>query len=177
MSGEQKSSPVRNSYWIIPDRFRAGEYPGSLQEEEARSKIRWLLNQDIDFFIDLTEPGECDLRPYDHLLHDEAIKLDKKVTYQRMPIEDYSVPGKDAMEEILQAIDNALSEWRNIYLHCLGGAGRTGVVVGCYLAEHGFPGDEALEMIELFRHDLPNQSRRSPETEEQRRMVKEWKTG
>jgi protein-tyrosine phosphatase len=78
------------------------------------------------------------------------------------------------MVEILDTIDLALSEGKNIYLHCFAGMGRTGMVVGCYLARHGMPGDKALEMIHVLRRDIHNHDKKSPETEGQRRMVMEW---
>ena len=31
-----------------------------------------------------------------------------------------------------------------VYVHCWGGIGRTGTVVGCWLVRHGMTGDEAL---------------------------------
>ncbi|MBA3406233.1 MAG: dual specificity protein phosphatase family protein [Gemmatimonadaceae bacterium] len=32
----------------------------------------------------------------------------------------------------------------SIYVHCWGGVGRTGTVVGCYIVRHGRTGDDAL---------------------------------
>jgi protein-tyrosine phosphatase len=81
------------------------------------------------------------------------------------------------MIEILDIIDLALLEGKNIYLHCYAGMGRTGMTVGCYLARHGTPGDRALEMIQEFSKEIMGDQRLSPETQEQRRMVKEWMKG
>ena len=60
--------PLANSYWVIPGRFLAGEYPGAMEEPEAQVKINRLLDAGISCFIDLTEPGESGLLPYHHLL-------------------------------------------------------------------------------------------------------------
>jgi protein-tyrosine phosphatase len=79
--------------------------------------------------------------------------------------------------EILDAIDLAISDGKNIYLHCFGGKGRTGLVVGCYLARHGMPGVKALQVIQELRKGLPDAAKPSPETDEQIRMVKEWTKG
>ena len=54
-----------------------------------------------------------------------------------MPIEDLSVPTLADMERILGAIDDELAAGRAVYLHCWGGIGRTGTVVGCYLVRQG----------------------------------------
>ena len=63
------STPKLESYWVLPERFKAGEYPGSILEDEARVKLRWLLVQQIDFFLDLTEVGEFNLKPYLNFLY------------------------------------------------------------------------------------------------------------
>jgi protein-tyrosine phosphatase len=162
---------------VIPSRFRAGEYPGSIQETEARGKLRWLLEQQTDFFLDLTEAGEYDLKPYKNILHEEASQIQKAVLHKRIPINDLSTPVEETMVGILDTIDLALSEGRNIYMHCFGGKGRTGTVVGCYLARHGMPGKGALEMIQELRRNIKDDPGHSPETEGQRRMVLEWTKG
>jgi protein tyrosine/serine phosphatase len=171
------SQPVRKSYWVIAKRFRAGEYPGAVQEEEARRKIRWLLDQDLDFFMDLTEDGEYNIKPYARLLHDEATKAHRSVLHKRLSIPDFSTTSQEGMVEILDIIDTALSAGRNVYLHCLGGQGRTGTVVGCYLVRHGISSDQVLGKVQELRQGIPNEDRPSPENEDQRRMVKQWTKG
>jgi len=168
------SLAIDNSYWVIPERFKAGEYPGSIQNDETRSKLRWLFAQGIYYFLDLTAPGEYDLKPYVDLLNEEANKIHKTVVHKRFPIRDLSNPSREEMMEILNTIDLALAAGNNIYLHCFGGKGRTGTVVGCYLAQHGLLGAEALEKIREMRKGLPDGERPSPETEAQIGMVKEW---
>jgi protein-tyrosine phosphatase len=59
-----------------------------------------------------------------------------------------------------------------------GGIGRTGTVVGCWLAEQGVAqGEEAIEKIAELRAtwDDPTIYRDSPETETQRNIVRSWK--
>jgi protein-tyrosine phosphatase len=99
------------------------------------------------------------------------------VLHKRIPIKDLSTPVEETMVEILDTIDLALSEGRNIYMHCFGSKGRTGTVVGCYLARHGMPGKGALEMIQELRRNIKDDPGHSPETKGQRRMVLEWTKG
>ena len=171
------SQPIVNSYWVITGRFRAGEYPGSNQDEETRKKLRWLLDQGTNLMLDLTEVGETGMKPYSHLLYEEADKIQMPVRYKRLPIPDFTIPSHDMMEEILNFLDLSLIERKNIYIHCLGGQGRTGTVVGCYLVRHGMAGDLALAMIKEFRKGIPGKHEQSPETEGQRKMVMEWSKG
>ena len=174
---EQKGKSIPKSYWVQAGRFRAGEYPGSIDEDEAKLKLGWLMDDGINFFVDLTQPGEYGLKPYAVFLTEEGRYHRSESIHCQMPVEDFSVPGQDRMIEILDTIDKTLEEGRNIYLHCLGGKGRTGTVVGCYLVRHGMTGEEALERIQKLRGDIPGVGGRSPETDEQRRMVLEWTKG
>ncbi len=177
MNSGNTATPKLESYWVLPGRFRAGEYPGSVLDDEARAKLRWLLAQHIDFFLDLTEMGESNLKPYHHFLMDEAGVFEREVIHKRMSIRDLSTPSRKEMVEILDTIDTALSDGRNIYLHCFGGKGRTGVVVGCHLTRHGMSGSEALDLIKKLRSNMNGDSGQSPETTSQKRMVLEWTVG
>jgi protein-tyrosine phosphatase len=60
---------------------------------------------------------------------------------------------------------------------CAGGIGRTGTVVGCYLARHGMQGEAALEEILQLRQVMPNGGGLSPRREPQRQMVRTWPIG
>lgn len=166
--------PIPDSYWVVPGRLLAGEYPGARDPEEARLKLRLLLDAGVGVFLDLTEEGEYGLKPYVSLAKQEAAHLGREVVHQRMPIRDQDTPSIEEMNEILDAIDAALEEGRTVYLHCWGGIGRTGTVVGCYLVRHGLNGRQSLDQIESLRAGTPDGWRRSPENDEQEAMVLGW---
>ena len=157
---------------MSPGRVLAGEYPGSVDLDDARSKLRWLLETGVSAIFDLTEAGE--LEPYSTVLTEEANRLGVAPEHQRWPIRDVSSPTVEAMTEMLDAIDEAVEAGKVVYLHCMAGLGRTGVVVGCYLVRHGRSGEEALVEIARLRRDLPYGSMDSPYTDGQRNMVREW---
>lgn len=167
--------PQPNSYWVIPGRFAAGEYPGARDPREAARKLRTLLAAGIDHFVDLTEPHE--LVPYAEIAADEGRRLSRQFEHERRPIADLGVPGSPAgMAAILDAIDGALKDGRTVYLHCWGGVGRTGTVVGCWLVRHGRTGDEALQQLGEWWQGVEKVDRKpqSPETQKQFRYVREW---
>ena len=167
---------MENSYWVVPARFAAGEYPGAWNCDEAATRLRTLLQAGLDCFIDLTQSHEG-LEPYAGIAAQEASRLGKKFVHERHAIVDMDVPrSRQQTAGILDAIDKALDDGRNVYVHCWGGIGRTGTVVGCWFVRHGRTGDEALAeiaerwqgMAKRYRHP------RSPQTEQQRTYVRNW---
>jgi hypothetical protein len=167
--------PIPDSYWVIPGQLLAGEYPSSLNQRLARQMIRALLDCGIDYFLDLTEEGEAGLGFYTPYLKEAAAELGVAFIHKRWPIRDFSAPKRGFVVEILDDLEQALADDHRVYLHCYGGIGRTGIVVGCYLVRHGMSGKEALEQIAAWRKGTPDERRISPETEAQRRMVLRWR--
>lgn len=186
MSRSPLPRPHPNCYWVDPDRLSdrllAGEYPGDRDEAEARVKLRRLLGAGRDFFLNLTEPYEAGiiapLQPYDLWLADEAGALGVTAAHTRLSIPDMGLPDSPAyMARILDTLDAALTAGRKVYLHCWGGIGRTGTVVGCYLVRHGRTGDEALETLDRWWQTVPKSiwAPRSPQTDEQVAYVRAWR--
>ncbi len=171
--------PFPRSYWVLPGHFLAGYYPGDQTKAAAQQKIGALLDAGIRCVINLVEEDEKGaggkpLRSYASLLTGEAQKRQIDLTYLRISIPDVSVPSVETMQSILDAIDAALSRDQPVYVHCWGGRGRTGTVVGCYLVRHEVEtGDGALAAINRLRRDDPGGSQ-SPETDAQRDMVRSW---
>ena len=85
-----------------------------------------------------------------------------------MEIPDFGTPSRRTMTRILDRIDVLLANGAVVYVHCRGGIGRTGTVVGCYLVRHGATGEEAIATVTRLRGA-------GPETAEQRRLVLGWR--
>lgn len=179
-----KERPIADSYWVDKGVLEslaaesglilAGEYPGAADQGEAERKLLALLSAGVSSFLDLTEEGEYGLRPYVPILR--AISA-SAVQHHRMPIPDLGTPDAEQMAEILDFLDQLTRAGHTVYVHCFGGIGRTGTVVGCYLARHGLSGDEAIKRIAEWRAGTPDGSRWSPETISQRQMVRSWPVG
>ena len=172
--------PFPNAYWVLPGKLLAGPYPGDPFPDAEDERLRRLARSGIRCVIDLTEDGEADYYGFDRYL--DKLKQhagnDGKIVVRRIPIRDRGVPSKLDMKRILDEIDLALAEDCPVYVHCIGGIGRTGTVVGCYLARHGIAGGEgALEKIARLRCENENASISSPESDVQRNMVRSWRKG
>ena len=176
-----RNHPSPNSYWVLSGRFAAGEYPGAIDDSEAADKLRILLDAGINHFINLTEDGEYTLvgklKPYAEIAEEEASRRGLAIGYERHPIVDMSVPrSRKQMAAILDAIDAALNDGRAVYVHCWGGVGRTGTVVGCWLVRSGYTGDAALRRIAEWWQGMEKVHKhpKSPQRCEQDEYVRNW---
>lgn len=164
--------PIPNSYWATP-LLLACEYPWAptpqpvlrflptcsskaAAAQSVTQKLDLLLQAGVRTFIDLTEAGE--LSPYfPHQLaqHVSLAKIDvsnpaQRIEYHQFPIHDRSLPESvEYVYKILDVLRDNEQRGRITAVHCRGGIGRTGLVVGCWLVECGMAkdGDEALGMI------------------------------
>jgi hypothetical protein len=131
--------PFNRSYWAVPGRLLAGYYPGDLDPALAERKLTALVRCGVELVINLMEADEvnwlgkpfADYRP---TLEGLARSAGRAVRCERMPIRDADVPTVAQMRAILDTVERANAEGQIVYVHCLGGIGRTGTVVGCYLA-------------------------------------------
>jgi protein-tyrosine phosphatase len=158
-------APTPESYWVVAGGLLAGKYPLHVDARGARSRLSDLLAEGVTLFVDLTE--ELELEPYVHA-------LDGAARHVRMPVRDMDVPSVDQMRRTLDLIDRELARGGIAYVHCWGGAGRTGTVVGCWLVRHGLDSETALRRIAELRADAPALWLDSPQTAAQRAMVRAW---
>lgn len=169
------SRPIPDSYWVVPGRLLAGEYPAHPREAETLAKLGRLNAAGVTAFVDLTEPGEYGLRQYGALLPELPYPQGGgSLRHERRPIPDMGTPRPEEMRTTLDRIDALIAAGETVYVHCFGGIGRTGTVVGCYLVRHGMSGEDALAQIAEWRQGTPDGHRASPETHAQRQMVLTW---
>ncbi|KAH9972519.1 protein-tyrosine phosphatase-like protein [Russula compacta] len=136
--------PIPNSYWATP-LLVACEYPWTPTSAIRSQKIDQLLRAGVRTFIDLTECGE--LSPYEPHLSEHLARLGippSEVEYYSFPIPDRCLPRSVGyVRQILSVLRDNASRGRITAVHCRGGIGRTGLVVGCWLVESGAVEDGA----------------------------------
>jgi ADP-ribosylglycohydrolase len=160
--------PLGNYYWVLPGRLLAGEHPAAASPELTRARLEALLRTGISCFIDLTQPEE---RPA------YEAQLPASASYFHWPLPDHGLPASAAqMSQILDCLRTQLHAGRTVYLHCRAGIGRTGMTAGCFLAESGYTGVEALEELNrLWLKSARSQEWPSiPETDAQSDYVRTW---
>ncbi len=171
----QAFEKISNAYWVIPKQFLAGEHPLAYHRSVGIERLNWLLSVGVVDFIDLTQEVEDSGGHYLGFLPEISSYNSLPVRYARFPIMDFGVPAIEEMEAILASIYRSLEQKRTCYLHCQGGIGRTGLVVGCFLVSCGLRPNEALKRLQELRQGTPKGEIPSPETEAQRQMVLSWK--
>ena len=158
--------PEIHGFWVIRGRLLATEYPGAKDDEKALRKLQVLRGAGVNSFVDLTEAGEMTrggarMVPYARLLSPD-------VNYQRFPIPDTSVIDDSEYDRILDYIRAELDTGRVVNLHCWGGKGRTGTVVGAWLIDtegRGYP--QVIDRMQELRRGSSKAAHPVPDTYEQ----------
>jgi hypothetical protein len=164
----------------------ACEYPWTPHRStNSISKLDALLKAGVKTFIDLTECGElCSYAKAGVLPMSYSIGKDDddRIEYHNFPIVDRSLPPSHSyLLKILNQIQSAVQHGRITAVHCRGGIGRTGTVIGCYLVQSGIAkdGQDALRMIAEFWKGVEKcRNGRylcSPETGEQEEFVRKFR--
>lgn len=176
-------TPFSRSYWIEAGKLLAGYYPGDADPVQAQAKLDSLLDTGIRTVVNLMELDEYgyDGNPfvhYDDTFSQLAERRGISVRCIRRPIPDMTAPPPHFMKAILDDIDMSIADGAPVYLHCRGGLGRTGAVVGCWLARHNIAtGKAVFEHISFLRRNEGASHRRSPQTDEQCALVEMWQAG
>jgi ADP-ribosylglycohydrolase len=161
-----------HGWWVDPGRVLAGEYPGARDDPaRTRAKVDILVDAGVRTFVDLTEATEG-LAPYDHVVHaaGEARGLDLR--HQRFPIVDQSIlPDDRDYDPVLRAIRHG-TDRGVVFVHCWGGIGRTGTVVGCLLVDDGHDPEAALGRLRQLRAATRKAHRAAPENGQQEAVVR-----
>lgn len=176
--GDARPRPHANCYWLLPGALLAGQHPGLAAAVAQRAALHALLDAGIRQWLDLT-PQDEPLPDYRAALAGCAASRGLEVQVQRLPIVDFSVPKPALMRRILDTLHAALQAKQPIYLHCHGGIGRTGTVVGCWLVEQGCTPEQALTLLARKWQVMEKRVRApaSPETNEQRDFILNWTPG
>ena len=166
--------PTEDCYWVVPG-FLAGNYPRTQFEDSSRDKMRRILDAGVTCFLDLTTRYDP-LLPYEQLVEQLA---GSAAVRSHFPVPDMSIPGSaEQTRDILDTIDQVREEGGTVYVHCWGGVGRTGTIVGCWLVRHGMTPEDALARVAELWESRPDSSwSTSPQTEDQFQYVRGWREG
>lgn len=162
---------AEHGWWAIPGQVLAGEYPARPDHDPVKLDI--LLDAGLRVFIDLTGPDDH-LPSYDGVLRERAALRGLDVRYEHRPIPNQGTVDHDGYADIVRLIRVEMAARRRVFVHCWGGVGRTGTVVGCLLAEAGETVDQVVATIGALRAGTRKAKRPCPETAEQVAAIRDW---
>ena len=170
--------PFRYCYWAEPGKILAGCCPGSIDGSMLPEQLGVLIDAGVTLVVNLMEESETKLmgsfmETYEPVLAAVAQPRGSKIRVERFPIADRSIPTVEEMKLILRRIRRELETGGAVYVHCLGGIGRTGTVIGCYFVEQGEP--DPLGKLRQLTEPERDYFRPTPQTTEQRTFVLKWK--
>jgi hypothetical protein len=174
-----RAGPIPDSYWVEPGKLLAGPHPGGTSAGETAGRVSSLLDAGVRCIVNLTEQGEeGPAQRYEEICRSLAAGRGLEVHCLRYSLWDGTSPSEAAVRELLDVVDACIERDRPVYIHCLVGLGRTGVMVGCWLVRHGIarPGGAIRHISRLRRHATTSRIT-SPATDEQIARVKGWKRG
>ncbi len=153
-----------------------GEYPGSFIEAitEHNHKVGELIELQITTTLCLMKDFELAYFSAYEAAVTQVNPTFKKILY---PIADMSIPDTATMVHILDKIDQLIADQEKIYVHCWGGHGRTGTVIGCWLKRHGFENRIIYQKLMLWRMQTLFGTTSSPQAHEQFMMINHWQPG
>ena len=161
-----------HAWWVQP-LVLAGEYPGSEAGDRTAQKLALLVDAGVRTFVDLTTLDDR-LAPYAGQLASIAEQRSLDLKRVEFPIPDLNVVDRPAYEAIVAFIEAETAAGRAVFVHCWGGVGRTGTVVGCLLIRGGLTADNALDRINELRRGTHKARRPSPETAGQRQAIRDF---
>jgi ADP-ribosylglycohydrolase len=164
-----------HAWWVEPGVVLAGEFPGHPEPGRAAEKVNLLVDAGIRTFVDLTTPADP-LEPYAAAVEAAAAARRLDLRHHGTGIPDFGVVDDAGYDEIVALVGRAKGRG-GVYIHCWGGVGRTGTVVGCLLAHEGHDADSIAERLALLRAGTRKAGRRCPETDAQLEVIRRRAAG
>lgn len=161
-----------HAWWVEPGKVLAGEYPGSMEPAQMEFKLAALADAGIDTIIDLTRDDDG-LSSYAARWSEIGAARGRRLDRIHHPIMDLGVTTPEGYDAIVADMERELGAGRSVYVHCWGGVGRTGTVVGCWHVSRGATADEALAAIARVRKGTRKAKATAPEMPCQVEAVRE----
>lgn len=68
-----------------------------------------------------------------------------------IPVPDMTAPTPTQIEECIAFTNEQIDSGGAVVMHCLGGSGRTGTMLACYLVNHGTDPNSAIRQVRAVR--------------------------
>lgn len=172
---------------VIKDKLIIGRYPlVESRHKEGLDLLRRLEAKGVTTYVCLQQevPGQTDQWPRKGIKvrgrlclpyrpHVQQFARGRPVNFIHEPIPDRSV--SDETKQMVLNIAQRIQSGEVVYLHCMGGRGRSGCVAAAVLVSlYGMPGEEALDVVQIGYDSRHYDASPCPETQQQRDFVLKW---
>src|SRR5690606_16960501 len=139
---------LANFYWVIEDEIAGMSMPTAARaclyvedgdaavQEEIQREITELKQYGIGAVVTLTE----------NPLAAERFRK-AGLEYMHIPVPDMTAPTPSQIEDFVAFAKQVVKKGKAVVVHCLGGSGRTGTMLACYLVDKGHSAREAIRTI------------------------------
>ena len=195
------AGPTDESNWVIPGRLLVGAYPSSNHDELNEAILTSILRLGVTTFVCLQQEYQHNgvteelwrsgraLRPYIFdalaiasraaILHQNdpangGMPKPHEIKFLHCPIVDCACTTDEDVQQLAEDLcERLLFTDQVLYIHCWGGHGRTGTIVGVMLGMLYALNDKSALMRTQLYHDLRTCTLRvpSPQTGPQRKQV------
>lgn len=186
-------SPLRFSRlanWVAPGHLLVGRYPlVDPHEAESRTHLRKLVvDAKVSTFVCLQSEVPSQNATSEWPRHGIKVRGRLCLPYAALargwakpgslsfihhPIDDRSISGPEELVALLDDLEERTRSGQVLYLHCMGGRGRSAALAGCLLRRlYALNGDDALQMVQLGYDSRQYDKSVAPETEAQRELVR-----
>lgn len=169
-------NPTDNCNYLLDERLMFGSYPTPAKPLNTLNSngIDHILTTHREVFVNLVTPTE-NQRLYDYPETVRKVIVNPLFIYY--PIDDDDIPHDlIRFRKFIETLYFLYLQDYKIYIHCLGGHGRSGLVSACLLIHIGYSANKALQLVadaHKTRHHLSDYP--CPATREQVNFVYTYK--
>jgi predicted NAD-dependent protein-ADP-ribosyltransferase YbiA (DUF1768 family)/protein-tyrosine phosphatase len=116
-----------NSNWVIKDSLLHGGLPNSQKHYNT------LLNIGVNVFVNVMGKKEYTTGKHKNKFDYRLLKHPTSIQYFNFPITDKKIISDPETNKIVEIITSNIKKGKIVYVHCLGGHGRSGTVIGLVL--------------------------------------------
>lgn len=141
--------PGRFGMTFAPGKRASSAFGSPWDRDLSRDLDRLVTHYRADVLVTLLERAELTSLGIEHLF--DAAKDHGLDTYWWEWVDGTAPVDDDAMETMVENLLNRVQDGERVVVHCRGGLGRTGTLVGCALRALGFSADEVFEIVRSAR--------------------------
>ncbi len=138
-------------FWLIEHEIAGMSLPNGIaaasatrsdiRSQECEDELNDLKLRGIRAVVSLTERGL-----------DAGLLEEEGFRYLHLPVPDMTAPTPSQIAQFLEFARTCRKDNRPVVVHCLGGAGRTGTVLACYLvSEKRYDTESAIRAVRICR--------------------------